>query len=43
MGLLRNRNGGDDHVRYRMQEKPISIGDDYWITVAIETLRHDAL
>jgi len=31
MGLLRNRAGGDDHVRYQMQEKLISIGDDYWV------------
>ncbi len=31
MGLLRNRGGGDDHVRYRMREKLISIGDDYWV------------
>ena len=31
MGLLRNRGGHDDRVRYRMQEKLISIGDDYWV------------
>ena len=31
MGLLRNRGGGDDRVRYQMQEKLISIGDDYWV------------
>src|SRR4249919_3751080 len=31
MGLLRNRGGHDDRVRYQMQEKLISIGDDYWV------------
>jgi uncharacterized protein YxjI len=31
MGLLRNRGGDDERVRYRMQEKLISIGDDYWV------------
>ena len=31
MGLLRNRGHGEEHVRYQMQEKLISIGDDYWV------------
>ena len=31
MGLLRNRGGGDDRIRYQMREKLISIGDDYWV------------
>ena len=30
MGLLRHR-GSEDHVRFQMREKLISIGDDYWI------------
>ena len=35
MGLLRNRRGGDDEEApqgvYRMREKMIAIGDDFWI------------
>ena len=31
MGLLRNRGGGDERIRYQMREKLISIGDDYWV------------
>ena len=31
MGLLRNRGGDDERVRYQMREKLISIGDDYWV------------
>ena len=31
MGLLRHRDDGPAPTRYRMQEKLISIGDDYWV------------
>ena len=31
MGLLRHRDDGPAPTRYRMQEKLISIGDEYWI------------
>jgi uncharacterized protein YxjI len=30
MGIFRNR-GDDDHLRFQMKERLISIGDDYWI------------
>src|SRR3954452_7599758 len=31
MGLLRRGHTDDDHVHFRMREKMLSIGDDYWI------------
>ena len=31
MGLLRHRHDGPEPVRFRMQEKMFSIGDDSWI------------
>lgn len=31
MGLLRHRDDGPSATRYRMQEKLLSIGDDYWV------------
>jgi uncharacterized protein YxjI len=31
VGLRDRLRGGDEHVRYRMQQKLIAIGDDYWI------------
>ncbi len=31
MGLLRGRREDDGHTQFRMREKLISIGDDYWI------------
>lgn len=31
MGLLRHRDDGPAPTRYRMQEKLISVGDDYWV------------
>ena len=31
MGILRGRRGDDDTRRFRMREKLVSIGDDFWI------------